>query len=163
MSDELTTGQELTTEGAGGDTSLFDEVMGAATVGEEVIDPKAGRHDNAILSEVTTKLTRSGDKKYIAITWGGLKAKDGFDFEQVQMVFSPEEQDLEFRHGAFLELLRNLEIIPAGHKKRLMFTAEGMEKLAAAISTKKGQEFPITVKPRGDFYDVRVRKRPKTA
>ena len=141
--------------------NLFDELLGAAHEGEEIVDEKVGKHENARLAAVAIMTTRDGSQEYLMLVWGGLQTTSGFAFEQQDRVFFPTENTHPIGKSRFMEKLKRLDIVPTDFKRMLYFESEeSRQKLQAMLEDKIGEEWPITISLRNDYHEVSVRRRP---
>ena len=140
--------------------SFFDDLVGASEVGEEIIDPRVGAYESAMLS--TVSLVTSSSMTSLLLTWSGLTDKEGRPFEQFDRLFFPRKEDFPATKGAFMTKLKALEIVPLSFNKILYLDTEGaQEKLLSAIQTKVGEVFTIRIyKDKRDYYKVAVNRRP---
>ena len=141
--------------------SFFDDLIGAVEVGEEIIDPRTGTHESAILTSALLVVGQNGQSSLL-LTWSGLTDKEGRPFEQPDRLFFPRKEDFPSAKAAFMTKLKALEVIPVAFNK--IFYVEGEEaqgKFLAAMQSKVGQSFPIRIyKDKRDYYKVSVNRRP---
>lgn len=154
----------------------FDALVEAATQGELLVDPQAGKYETAVLAEASFVDTERGG--YLELKWSGLMDLDGNEFEKVDRVYLPtrEEGGLDerqkravfIRKNQFNDKLKNLGVLPSSYaaskQGQLYFETEtAKEKLLAAVRKHVGEQFPITIKTDdGGFTSITVRRRPRS-
>ena len=143
------------------DETFFDELVGAAEVGEEIIDPRAGTHENAILTAASIVVGPSGQSSLL-LMWSGLVDKEQRPFEQPDRLFFPRKEDYPSTKGAFMSKLKALELIPPSFNKVLYLDGEESQgKLLSAIQGRIGETFTIRIyKDKRDYYKVALNRRP---
>lgn len=143
--------------------SLLEQLLEGATQGEEIIDEKVGKYDAARLTAVALTPTKAGDDSYLTLVWSGLTTVSGVAFEQTDRLFFPKEDTHPIGKSRFMRKLKMLGVIPVEFKNVIYFNEDGKQKLVSLLEKKIGEEWPITISSRNDFYDVTVRQRPKLA
>ena len=114
-------------------SDLLDKLLIEVERGELLTDPRCGKHEAAVLTNVQPVRTETTTR--LELTWSDLIDPDGQPFEHIQRLFLPDPQAHVVTKIRFLSTLKALGIIPKTRKEMLYFTDDQVDDLAAAIWT----------------------------
>ena len=139
--------------------SLFDQMQEMAMVGEEVLDPREGTHEEATLTRAELGHTKADDP-VVRLTWSFLDS-DGttVDIRTNENMATPEMSPQ--RQVMFRELLKDYGLIPASVKNVVLAHDDAHAKFIVKMFqqvVEKGVSRTIKVKEDNGFYRVRVRR-----
>lgn len=141
---------------------LLDQMLQQARdTGEELIDPRSGKQENAQI--VTVELRGDGEKAHPMIQWGNLFDTEGKEFTIDDHLYNLKPGHPVFVKQRYMTKLKELDIVPRDFKQALMITnpAEA-QVLTNKLATLIGQCWPITITQDNEgFHKITVRKRPK--
>lgn len=141
---------------------FLESLLRESKEGEKLVDPRVGKHEEAMLSDATVE---ASDKGYrIELKWSGLTDTDGNPFDYIDRLFLPDEDAHVISKGKFMQKLKGLGVVPQSYKNVIYCnTMQGAMTLCMGIQDKcVGTSYPITItEDRNGFKALTVRARPK--
>lgn len=138
--------------------SFLDQMLEAAQIGEELIDPIVGKHDGVVLLSVTREGTE--DNPYLTLEWSGITDTEGNPQVHKDRLFMVKADTHPIGKSRFMQKLKKLGVVSPTFKNVLYFDSSNISQLESALEVCIGLAYDITIsKDNRDFYVVSIRKR----
>lgn len=143
---------------------VTENLLSSIPVGDKVIDPREGIHENATLRAVELV---SGDDWYsLKLTFGNLTDANGKEFEHQERITIPNSNSEDFIQRLFLSACHDFEIVPRSFRQRILSdTDDNRQTIVTAFESKIGGNYPlkITINNKTGYPQSRVLRPKKVA
>ncbi len=128
---------------------MSDEVtqnlLGSIPTGAEIHDPREGEHPNAQL--FAAEIVEQSNGPALKLTYNNMVDSEGRDFQHQERYTIPTSASEQFIQGMFLDLVRNLGVVPRAQKKCPLFDTDAdRTTLVDVLQTVIGVNVPLRLK-----------------